>query len=180
MTLDRDNMSDGTMGDGTTGDGTVTDRRDTSFTGQAYSNTVDGRDEAVNDLNGAPGSPLPLTENWQFIKHLKGSDYQVTDGDPNITGWKVTSRDGREMGKVTDLLIDTRHMMVEYIEVEKAHDEAHRMILPIRTAVLDKDAKEVQFLGMSAEALALTPHDPYHSAAELQQELERFYGTRRT
>lgn len=145
-----------------------------------FNNVVEGRADVRSAMNGAPGTPLPHTEDWQHITHLKGSDLKISDGEPDVRGWTVTSRDGRNIGKVTDLLVDKRHMLAEYIEVEQAHAKDRRMILPIRTAVLDASRKEVQFLGMSAEALALTPHDPYNSAQELQRELQRFYGSNRT
>lgn len=49
------------------------------------------------------------------LKDLK--DYQVAKGDPDVRGWEVAGRDGRRVGKVNDLLVDTGAMRVRYLDV---------------------------------------------------------------
>lgn len=56
----------------------------------------------------AQGSPLV---------HLEGSGYKVADGDPDVRGWEVIGSDGRRIGEVDDLLVDTAAMKVRYLEV---------------------------------------------------------------
>jgi PRC-barrel domain protein len=50
------------------------------------------------------------------LKDLK--DYKVAKGDPDVRGWVVESNDGRRLGKVDDLLVDTAAMKVRYLDVE--------------------------------------------------------------
>lgn len=54
------------------------------------------------------------------LKELK--DYKVAKEDPDVRGWNVIGRDGRMVGKVHDLLVDTSAMRVRYLDVELDHD----------------------------------------------------------
>lgn len=51
------------------------------------------------------------------LAHLEGSGYRVAEGDPDVRGWDVMDRDGRRIGEVDDLLIDTEALKVRYLEV---------------------------------------------------------------
>lgn len=51
------------------------------------------------------------------LTHLEGSGYKVAEGDPDVRGWDVMDRDGRRIGEVDDLLIDTEGLKVRYLEV---------------------------------------------------------------
>ncbi|HEV8577900.1 MAG TPA: PRC-barrel domain-containing protein [Thermoanaerobaculia bacterium] len=64
----------------------------------------------TGDLDAAlPGSPvIPL-------RRLHA--YRIADGDPDVRGWKVFGADGRTIGEVDDLLVDTRALRVRYLEV---------------------------------------------------------------
>ncbi len=62
----------------------------------------------------------------------KLSDFKVIDDDVDIRGWQVVSREGRNVGEVTDLLVDTRLMVADYIEVAHAKNNLRHMILPLR------------------------------------------------
>jgi photosynthetic reaction center H subunit len=54
------------------------------------------------------------------LKELK--DFQVAKGDPDVRGWEVLSNDGRRIGKVDDLLVDTAAMKVRYLDVDLDDD----------------------------------------------------------
>ena len=83
------------------------------------------------------------------LAHLNDlDDFKVADGEPDIRGWKVKSSDGKVLGKVNDLLVDTDHMMVRYIELKldrrvKRDDPRRHLLLPIGAARLDDDRDEV-------------------------------------
>ncbi|HEV2853543.1 MAG TPA: PRC-barrel domain-containing protein [Thermoanaerobaculia bacterium] len=53
------------------------------------------------------------------LKELK--DYKVAKEDPDVRGWNVIGRDGRTVGEVHDLLVDTGAMRVRYLDVELDH-----------------------------------------------------------
>jgi photosynthetic reaction center H subunit len=54
------------------------------------------------------------------LKELK--DFQVAKGDPDVRGWEVLSNDGRRVGKVDDLLVDTAAMKVRYLDIDLDND----------------------------------------------------------
>lgn len=44
-------------------------------------------------------------------------DFTVADGDPDVRGWDVFTGEGRRIGEVHDLLVDTTAMKVRYLDV---------------------------------------------------------------
>jgi sporulation protein YlmC with PRC-barrel domain len=49
-------------------------------------------------------------------------DYMIADPYPDFRGWKVELPDGRRVGKVSDLIVDTNEMVVKYMEVKVDDD----------------------------------------------------------
>ena len=49
-------------------------------------------------------------------------DFEVAEGYPDIRGWRVDSADGREVGKVHELLIDIDNMRTRYLDVRLTSD----------------------------------------------------------
>jgi sporulation protein YlmC with PRC-barrel domain len=49
---------------------------------------------------------------------LSDSEQMMTDPDQDIRGRKVRDRDGNELGKIDDLLIDQEHKKVRLLRVE--------------------------------------------------------------
>jgi uncharacterized protein (TIGR02271 family) len=75
-------------------------------------------------------------------------DFAVAEGDPDVRGWDVLSADGRKIGEVDNLLVDTAAMKVRYLEVdlndEVVRDGAERHILvPIGYARLHEEDDQV-------------------------------------
>jgi sporulation protein YlmC with PRC-barrel domain len=67
-------------------------------------------------------------------------DYDVGRNDPDPRGWKVVNRDGRSIGEVKDLLVDTARMTATYLDVELdtklfdlRHDDPH-VLVPVERA----------------------------------------------
>jgi hypothetical protein len=90
-------------------------------------------------------------------------DYEIVDGEPDIRGWDIRSLDGRKLGEVDDLLVDTQQMKVRYVEVklddDLVPDDAHRhTVLPIGTAQLDEDEDEVIVNLRADDVRALPPY----------------------
>jgi len=44
-------------------------------------------------------------------------DFQVSEGYKDIRGWRVDSTDGKDVGKVHDLLVDLDGMRTRYLDV---------------------------------------------------------------
>lgn len=113
------------------------------------------------------------------LKELK--DYKVASDDPDVRGWKVLGRDGRKIGEVHDLLVDTGAMRVRYLDVELDRDllaglpevpgvahtgalmEHRHVLVPIGTAKLDEDHDDVHVESMDASDVGVLP--PYDHQA---------------
>ncbi|MBW3549303.1 MAG: DUF2382 domain-containing protein [Proteobacteria bacterium] len=117
-------------------------------------------------------------------------DYKVAHGEPHVRGWHVKTADGREAGKVDDLIVDTEAMQVRYLDVELDKktfklDEDRHVLLPIRDARLDDDEDEVLLGAMTADQLtALPPYRPGDAIASgampppRAEDTQQFYGKR--
>lgn len=75
------------------------------------------RDDAYPPAGAAAGTAVSQIAP---LKELK--DYKVAKEDPDVRGWMVLGRDGRTVGKVHDLLVDTGAMRVRYLDVDLDHD----------------------------------------------------------
>lgn len=73
-------------------------------------------------------------------------DFRVAEGDPDVRGWKVISSDGRKIGEVDTLLVDTGAMKVRYLDVDIDDDliagDRH-VLIPIGFARLDEDSDQI-------------------------------------
>jgi uncharacterized protein (TIGR02271 family) len=79
-------------------------------------------------------------------------DYEVSREDNDVRGWTVVAADGQRVGTVSDLIVDTDRMKVEYLAVQP-HDGTGPTMVPVNSAQLDTRDKEVVVggaLGQSA------------------------------
>ena len=87
-------------------------------------------------------------------------DFKVADGNPDIRGWDVMTQDGRTVGEVDELLVDTSAMKVRYMAIDLDDDVAgsdRKVLVPISAAQLDVDDQRVLVIGISAEQFATLP-----------------------
>jgi sporulation protein YlmC with PRC-barrel domain len=94
---------------------------------------------------------------------------------PDFRGWKVELADGRRVGKVSDLIVDTDSMVVKYIEVKVdkdviAGDEDTYRLIPIAAARLDDDDEAVVIDRLPGASLADAPQ---HARGAPSPEQER-------
>ncbi|HET8654414.1 MAG TPA: DUF2382 domain-containing protein [Longimicrobiaceae bacterium] len=95
-------------------------------------------------------------------------DFEVADGDPDVRGWNVIASDGRTIGEVDQLLVDTAALRVRYLDVDLSDDldegEPDRHILiPIGYARLDEDDDQVYVDQLSTDQIRTLPaysHEP--------------------
>lgn len=77
------------------------------------------------------------------LVELHDSKFEITDGQPNITGWEIRTRSGKKAGKVDDLLFEPDSGKVRYIVTnldknELGLDEGRKVLIPIGLAELYK------------------------------------------
>jgi sporulation protein YlmC with PRC-barrel domain len=75
-------------------------------------------------------------------------DYMVVDPVPDFRDWALTLADGRHVGKVDDLIIDTSTMTAKYLEVHVARDvhlghEERWILIPVEAVRVDSDEAQV-------------------------------------
>lgn len=68
--------------------------------------------------------------------------FRVSKGEPDIRGWSVFTSNGREVGRVGDLLVDTSIGEVVMFDVNRG-DTGDQTIAPIRAAWIDRETKRV-------------------------------------
>lgn len=88
-------------------------------------------------------------------------DFKVAEGDPDVRGWQVVASDGRKIGEVDELLIDTNAMKVRYLDVEvenglMAEPDRH-VLVPIGYARLDRGSDQVMVDNIASTDLRSMP-----------------------
>src|SRR5262249_14740103 len=93
----------------------------------------DGNRRAEDETRGAP-HVAPLGQL---------GDFQVADGYPDVRGWDVCGRDGRKLGSVHELIVDTDALRTRYLDVTLDRDSAgvdadRDVLIPIGAARIDQ------------------------------------------
>lgn len=106
-----------------------------------------------DDASVAPGLLLHL-------KDMKG--FMIADPDSDIRGWEVALRDGRRVGVVDDLIVDTTQLEVRYIEVKVdrhviAADEDIWVLVPASAARIHEKEDRVVIDSLPLAGLAGAP-----------------------
>lgn len=68
--------------------------------------------------------------------------YRLSKGEADIRGWSVFTSNGREVGRVGDLLVDPSIGEVVMFDVNRG-STGDQTIAPIRAAWIDRDSKRV-------------------------------------
>ncbi|MEO7214207.1 PRC-barrel domain-containing protein [Mucilaginibacter sp.] len=96
------------------------------------------------------------------LKLLSDSDYQIVDGEPDITGWNVLDTNGYKFGEVDDLLFDPQSRAVRYLVVELQANgtdiaDDRNVLIPIGVAELHTNDDDVIIPNVSALQLYTLP-----------------------
>lgn len=88
-------------------------------------------------------------------------DFQVSEGYKDIRGWRVDSADGKEVGKVHDLLVDLDGMRTRYLDVRLTSAIAathgdRDVLIPIGAARI-ADEGDVVVVPLNADRVTLLP-----------------------
>ena len=75
--------------------------------------------------------------------------FMMGEAEPDPRGWPVVLPDGRRVGKVDDLIVDTSDMTVHYLEVKLDDDVARReedrwVLVPLQAARIDDRTDQVE------------------------------------
>jgi sporulation protein YlmC with PRC-barrel domain len=108
------------------------------------------------------------------LEELSGSDFEIADGQPDVTGWEVKDTDGNQIGEVEELLFDPRSKKVRYLVVDLEDNELNlesdqSVLIPIGLADLHESDDEVIISTVSALRLSAVPA---YNPGELTPEYE--------
>ncbi len=75
------------------------------------------------------------------LEELRGSGYEIANGQPDISHWDVKARNGKKIGKVKDLLFDpasrkVRYLIIDLDDNELGIDKKRKVLVPIGIAEL--------------------------------------------
>jgi hypothetical protein len=103
--------------------------------------------------------PRPLVPGSLIHLGELGDDYMVADPVPDVRDWVVTLLDGRHVGVIEDLVIDTSSMSARYAEVRiDSHvpkGKEHRwMLVPVELLRIDAKSARVMVDYLPDGALA--------------------------
>jgi sporulation protein YlmC with PRC-barrel domain len=80
------------------------------------------------------------------LEELDGSDFEIADHQPDITGWEIYDSVGDYIGDVEDLIFDVQALKVRYIITKLEGyelEEEKRVLIPIGLVTLKEDKDEV-------------------------------------
>jgi sporulation protein YlmC with PRC-barrel domain len=119
------------------------------------------------------------------LVHTKDlDDFKLPKDEPDPRGWDVRSTDGAKVGKVEDLLFDTRERRVRYIEIALDKDlakdtERDYTLIPIGQARLNDDSDDV-VVDLSSTDLVSAPHyDRERLSRDYETSLRSWYRERK-
>jgi photosynthetic reaction center H subunit len=92
-------------------------------------------------------------------------DYTVAPDDPDPRGWRIASSDGRDVGLVKDLIVDTVEMKARYLDVEVdrtvSPDRDRRVLVPTEAVSVgdaERRQRRIVVTDARADALAREPN----------------------
>ena len=146
-------------------------RTKTTNTGRAYQD-----DNLRAQENARRGKDNP------YLYRLKDlDDYKVASDDPDVRGWDVVSGDNEKIGKVDELIVDTKRMKVRYLvvdvkdEVELEGKDKH-MLVPVGTARLHEKNNDVIVSNITRESVRNYPVYPGDNISrEYENSIRRWY-----
>ena len=97
----------------------------------------------------------------QPLQELSSSWFEMANGEPHITGWKVFSGVNRQIGKVKELLFDMTAQKIRYLILDLNGKPLNLLsrdvIIPIGLAELDQKENVVYLTDISVGHLATLP-----------------------
>ena len=98
----------------------------------------------------------------QLVRLSDLGKWDVAEGEPDIRSWEVRTIGGRELGKISELLVDPDAGEVVMVDVDLSGSHQHALV-PLRMVEIDRHARVVRM--DSADLTATSDPDVASSAA---------------
>jgi len=99
-------------------------------------------------------------ENYKRLEELSGSDFEIADHQPDITGWEIFDSAGDYIGDVDDLIFDKESLKIRYIITSLEGyelDQEKQVLIPIGIVTLKEDEDEILLTEAISAKLPLLP-----------------------
>ncbi len=110
----------------------------------------------------------------ETLQELRASGYEMAKGEPDIRGWKVINSLNQEMGKVQEVLFDTKSRKIRYLIVyingKPINLLSRDVIIPVGLAELDEKENLVFLPDVTVGHLASLPE---YKKGEVTYQTER-------
>lgn len=116
------------------------------------------------------------------LRELRGSDYTIAKGQPDIRGWDVRDGSGRKFGVVNDLIFDirankVRYMVLNVLDTKELELEKRTVLVPIGMAELDQSDNDVLLPSVTPFQLrALPRYDKSNLGAKAERDISTVFG----
>lgn len=104
------------------------------------------------------GSARTDGRNLERVDQL--SDIDVASGEPDPRGWNVVGHDGRELGRIENLIGDTKAMRVRYLVMRtdaSILEDGRNVLIPVGQVDLDTARNRVVVSALDANVLKTLP-----------------------
>ena len=119
---------------------------------------------------------------YRYLQELSNSDFQIVDGEPNITGWEVKNETGTYIGEVEELLFDPQTRAVRYIVIDLEDNllnlENKKVMIPLGIAHLHTSDDEVVLPSLHIDQFNALPHyDKANIGPEMEVQIRNIIGS---
>jgi hypothetical protein len=119
---------------------------------------------------------------YRYLQELSNSDFQIVDGEPNITGWEVKNEAGTYIGEVEELLFDPQTRAVRYLVVDLNDNlmnlDGKKVMIPLGIAHLHTSDDEVVLPGLHVDQFnALPAYDKAALGPEVEVQIRNIIGS---
>ena len=120
-----------------------------------------------------------MSSKQKRLQELRGSDYEIAKGQPDIRGWEVRDSYGHLMGKVRELIFDARankvrYMVVDVVDSKELQLDKRTVLVPIGLAELEHQDDDVILPNVTPFQLRALPR---YSKEDLGTKTERAIST---
>lgn len=122
-------------------------------------------------------------ENFPFnrLRELRGSGYEIVDGEPDIIGWSIRDTSDRKLGIVHDLLFEPEQQKVRYIIANlKDNDfdlDRRKVLIPIGVAVLQENNDVVTLNAVNPWQIRALPSYDKHMTDQDEQDIYTIFSS---
>lgn len=120
------------------------------------------QDGETRDTSGSDATERTIIPRLVHLADVR--ELEVAKGETDIRGWSVRTADGKEVGIVHDLIVDSESRKVRYLEARIDHavlsgNNDRYALIPIESAGLDRDNSVVNLNAAIVDARSLPPSE---------------------